>query len=345
MIFKRRGRERFLDAVTGFEAALRQQDSAAAERGLRQLHRHYGRAGAQELATGAARLAGALADVPPGPRGTVAVVIGACVERGADPRACAPAVLDRLEDAVRAAGEFCERWTGSGDDDLPEPEDPGPDEKVIERTGFEQAMAWWSLPQWEMASVAMLSHAAVRTGLDPARRAALLTSVRAVEEASGHDFKCLKYALLVLDDEPLVVFDRPSGTGYALRMSGIGDTFQLHTLLAHRLVGGGHLPGSAPAPQEVAVCRDAPGQVPTRGAFNLVAPDGSWIWNEGTPSDIPVVDGSRLLVLDPPPYDRGWPAGRFFPGMTGDLVLERVLTAEETAQWSAHVEPAKELDN
>ncbi|MFE5938782.1 hypothetical protein ACFQ69_25890 [Streptomyces sp. NPDC056470] len=45
------------------------------------------------------------------------------------------------------------------------------------------------------------------------------------------------------------------------------------------------------------------------------------------------MSGSKPLwvVLDPPPYERSWPAGRFFPGMTGELVLERVLPATEAA--------------
>lgn len=43
----------------------------------------------------------------------------------------------------------------------------------------------------------------------------------------------------------------------------------------------------------------------------------------------------------PPPYRRGWPAGRFFPGLHGDLVLERVLGAEETAGWFNKVAPTK----
>jgi arginine/lysine/ornithine decarboxylase len=124
-------------------------------------------------------------------------------------------------------------------------------------------------------------------------------------------------------------------------MSGLADNFQLHTLLADALVGGGHIEGRAPSAEEVAVCRDAPGQVPTTGSFNLVTPGGEWVWNEGTPADIPVVDGVRLLVLDPPPYERGWPAGRFFPGMTGALVLERVLDARETRGWLEHCAPAK----
>ncbi len=87
--------------------------------------------------------------------------------------------------------------------------------------------------------------------------------------------------------------------------------------------------------REAAVCRDRPGQVDTTGSFNLVTPSGAWVWNEGTPSDIPVVDGVRLLVLDPPPYERSWPAGRFFPHMTGDLVLERVLGEEEAGRLLA----------
>ncbi|MEW2130995.1 hypothetical protein [Streptomyces sp. NPDC005435] len=132
-----------------------------------------------------------------------------------------------------------------------------------------------------------------------------------------------------------MVLHRPTGTGYALRMSGIGDNFQLHTLLADVLIGGGHVSGEAPSAEEAAVCRDRPGQVPTTGAFNLVTPGGEWVWNEGTPSDIPVVDGVRLLVLDPPAYARSRPAGRFFPHMTGDLVLGRVLGAEEAGRLLA----------
>jgi len=156
--------------------------------------------------------------------------------------------------------------------------------------------------------------------------------------------RCLVYSLLVLDEEPLIALHRPSGSGFALRMRGIGDNFQLHTLLGGVLIGGGHLPGEAPSAEAVALCRDrnvAPQDRPdTVGSFNLVAPDGTWIWNEGTPSDIPLVAGARLLVLDTPPYRRGWQAGRFFPGMPADLALERVLEPSEAADWLARTSPA-----
>ncbi|MFI5803129.1 hypothetical protein [Streptomyces sp. NPDC051561] len=158
-------------------------------------------------------------------------------------------------------------------------------------------------------------------------------------ENGGPSLKGLRHALRVLDAEPLVVLHRETGAGFLVRIGGIGDNFQLHTLLADALVGGGHLPGRPPSPDAVAVCRDAEGQVLTQGSFNLLGADGAWIWNEGDPADIPPVRGTRVLALDPEPYTRSWPAGRYFPGMSGDLVLERVLGREESQGWFAHVSP------
>lgn len=341
MIFGSQQQERFVEAVGRFEAAVREQEPDGAERAFHEMYRDFQDAAPQEVAQAAPRLAALLPEVPPGPRATIAVIVGACVERGADPGPCAPYIFVELAEALADVGEFCERWAETGGGDFPDPEPGEADPAIFERVAPEAALAWLSMPQWEMASLAMLNHPGVRTALDGSLRARLLRAVRAVAEASGHEFKCLTYALLVLDDEPLVVLHRPTGTGYRMRMSGIGDNFQLHTLLADVLVGGGHVPGRAPSPQEAAVCRDAPGQVHTVGAFNLVTSGGEWVWNEGTPTDIPVVDGVRLLVLDPPPYERSWPSGRFFPHMTGDLVLERVLDAAETRYWLEGCAPPK----
>jgi hypothetical protein len=80
----------------------------------------------------------------------------------------------------------------------------------------------------------------------------------------------------------------------------------------------------------------------TGGPFNLVAPDGTWIWNEGTPSDIPVIGKVRVLVLDPPQYERTWSAGRFFPGIPAGLTLVRTLTPDEVELWFEHVGAASE---
>lgn len=333
MIFRRAG---LSAALEKFAAAVRVGDTKGMRKNFDPLLRSVEDAPEVERAQAGPQLAELLPAVPLGPRGVVGVMIGACVEGGADPAVCAPAVLTELRSALEASVTFAEKWEATGGGELPTPDDAVTPE-IEQRVGAEPVLHWWSLPQWEMATTAMLSHRSVRDSVH--NRAELLGLASELSDAGHSGLQCLNHALQVLDDEPLVVLDRPSGTGYRLRMTGIGDNFQLHTLLADVLIGGGHLSGDAPTADAVAVCRNVAGQAPTKGAFNLVAPDGEWVWNEGSPADIPVVDGVRLLVLDPPPYERGWPAGRFFPGMAADLVLERVLDETETATWRTHVKP------
>ncbi|MEW1611624.1 MULTISPECIES: hypothetical protein [unclassified Streptomyces] len=339
MIFGKAG---FGGAVADFEAAVVAQDAKRSGKAFVRLQETFGQAKEAELLDGGPRLAAVLEQVPPGPRAVVAVLVGACVERGADAERCAPGVLAGLRAAVEGAAAFAEAWAATGGGAFPVPDGEEPGEEIVGRTGSEAAVGWWTLPQWETAAVALLNHRVVR-GLAGTGRSELLRLLAAVEQASGRQFTSLGYALQVLDQEPLVALHRPSGTGYALRFFGIGDNFQLHTLLADALVGGGHVQGYAPSSQEAAVCRETPGQVDTEGSFDLTAPDGGRLWNEGTPVDIPVVDGVRLLVLDEPSYRRSWFAGRFFPGMRGDVILERTLEPEETARWFAQVSPAKDL--
>ncbi|WP_299530693.1 hypothetical protein [uncultured Streptomyces sp.] len=339
------GKNRFDAAVADFEAAVLGRDARRSRKAFDRLQETFGQAAETELVEGAPRLAAVLPDVPPGPRAVVAVLVGGCVERGADAARCAPGVFAGLREALAAAEEFAAKRAAGGGDfaaAFPAPDGDGPDGESVAVAGEEAALGWWTLPDWERACVALLNDPGVRAALPD--KGELLERVGRLEAESGHAFPFLTHALRVLDDEPLVVLHRPSRTGYALRMSGLGDTFQLHTLLADALVGGGHLDGRVPSPQEAAVCRDKQGEVPTVGAFNLVAPDGSWLGNEGTPQDIPVVDGVRLLVLDPPPYERTWPAGRLLPGMRGELVLERPLEPEEADRWFAHVDPPRTPD-
>ncbi|PVC96143.1 hypothetical protein DBP19_07195 [Streptomyces sp. CS090A] len=340
MIFSKAG---FGGAVADFEAAVVAQDAKRSGKAFVRLQETFGQAKEADLLDGGPRLAAVLEQVPPGPRAVVAVLVGACVERGADAERCAPGVRTGLRAALEAAAAFAEAWAATGGGPFPVPDAGEPGEEIVERTGFDAAVGWWTLPQWEMAAVALLNHRAVRAGVGGGDRDGLLRLLTAVEQASGRQFRSLGHALRVLDDEPLVALHRTSGTGYALRFFGIGDNFQLHTLLADALIGGGHVEGHAPSPHEVAVCRETPGQVDTVGSFDLTAPDGGRLWNEGAPADIPMVDGVRLLVLDEPSYRRSWPAGRFFPGMRGDVILERALGPEETERWFAHVSPAKEL--
>jgi hypothetical protein len=180
-------------------------------------------------------------------------------------------------------------------------------------------------------------------------------------EALGIDLDCSREMLSLLDDEEIVVLRPALQRGFIIRIAGIGINFQLHTLLEDALIGdvdAGWLPGERPAPEVVAVSRDAPITDPDNlphayGAFNLwnwtglradgTVPDpktegqatgsGHWIWNEGIPADIVPFRGTRVILIGPAPYPRGWDAGRFFPSMAGELEVLRVLSQDDACDW------------
>jgi hypothetical protein len=355
VIFKKRNKDAGLAAaVTELEQGVTQRDAERTERAFGAALKALQTSPRTEVAPYGTRLAALIPDFPPvGPRHMLAMMAGYCVEQGTDPAACAVPILTAVHEALADAREFARRWRAADSEaELPQPDEQAVDEAMLSRLGGDEyealrlALAWCSLERWQPPALAVLCRSM------PVRRefatAELVELARAVAKLEQHDLKCLVYALEVVDDEPLVVLHRPSGTGYELRISGIGDNFQLHTLLAHTLIGGGHLPGEAPGERVVELSLDAAfspdadfGDLHATGAFNLVAPDGTWIWNEGNPSDIPVVDGRRLLVLDPPPYQRSWNVGRFFPMMKASISLTRVLPAEEAQAWFRQVSPAK----
>ncbi|MFG3050915.1 hypothetical protein ACGFZP_08165 [Kitasatospora sp. NPDC048239] len=342
------------DALADLEAALEAADGERLSTALQQFGSRLGPAGPQESAAVGPALAALLPAVPPFPRAHLAMMVGACVERGADPVACSGPVLAGLREALSGALRLLDRWKETGGGRLPDPDEESPaqahqrieDPEQLDEWNAHRAVAgWWTLHLWQMASFAVYSHAAVRTSARASGVTDVLLELVGRYRAEQHDLKGLAYLAQTLDDEPLLVLDRPTGTGYRLRMDGLADNFQLHTLLADLLIGGGHLPGTAPDPEVVALSRteqvDGNRRLIAQGSFNLVAPDGSWIWNEGTPGDIPVVDGIRTLVLDPQPYERSWSAGRFIQEVSGDLRLERVLTTAEAATALAAVAAAQ----
>ena len=89
-----------------------------------------------------------------------------------------------------------------------------------------------------------------------------------------------------------------------------------------------------------------------RGVFNLwswhgLKSDGTlrdamsgsahWIWNEGVPADIPTFEGTRFVLLGPPPYVRWWNSGRRFPALPGELSVETILTPTEVREVLARL--------
>jgi hypothetical protein len=337
----------FLSWVAAFQRAVRAHDDHAVQQGLNRLRSGFRQASVEDIDVAAGLLADVLPDVPPGPDAIVAVLIGACVERGANPIVCAQPILERGRVATRAALDFCARWPLEEGESYPEQAGESAPAEIYEPLGGiddpdarAAVVGWWTVPMWQSAVAAVLSTKEVRKKVLPDDD--FFWNARDLAMTSGVG-TFMAQALAILDDARLVAIHRPTLEGFEFTMSGVADNFQLHTLLAGRLVTPGHVPGIAPSPEAFAVCLAAPGsayEYDGTGSFNLVAPDGTWIWNEGWPCDIPIVENTRLLILDPPPYDRSWHAVRAFLGMPAQLNLERRISEDAVKRKMAHVQPA-----
>ncbi|MEV6115900.1 hypothetical protein AB0L59_26175 [Streptomyces sp. NPDC052109] len=351
MIFKRKREATDLTAtVSELEEAVAARDGERTGRAFTAVMNAVQSASDAERVVAGPRLAALIPAFPPtGPRPMLAMAAGFCVERGADPAGCAQPILGGVHQDLIDALEFARRWTSTraAEKELPEPDEKIIDDAMLARLGGDRheaarlALAWCTVEEWQPPALAVLCRS---TEVRRRHASEILPICRDLAALERHDLKCLAYALAVLNDEPLVVLHRPTGTGFEIRISGIGDNFQLHTLLAHVLVGGGQVPGTPPSAESVRLATDpepAQGRTQTiaTGAFELLTADGEQIWNEGLPDDIPVVEGRRLLVLDEPTYRRSWNADRFFPHLPGTAELTRVLTADETRAWFARTSP------
>ncbi|HEX7163081.1 MAG TPA: hypothetical protein VF223_17840 [Trebonia sp.] len=307
-----------------------------------------------------ARLAGVLTTIEVGLGPDLARMVGAMSDFGPMPRELLPVLVRRATEVMDLAARFAATY---GDDDLPSSEDPALYQQAVTRlretlgsgtpapgpslpadpdaAARALAVAWFTCNGWVQPVLYLSQRKDVRASLP--ERARLLAATQSVADHVGTAHWLLGL-LLVVDDEPLIVLHRQTGRGYRVTISGIGDNFQLHTLLAANLIGDesrGLLPGKRPTPAEVAAASDGDLTPPKgiNGNFNLVDAYGAWIWNEGRPADIPHLDGIRIVVLDPPPYQRSWNAGRAYPLMRPIVTVNEILPAAEAASWLSKVKP------
>ncbi len=292
-------------------------------------------------------LADVLADVPVLYGSGFAALAGGMVGTNGNPLPVLDVLVDRacgvMEDAITFVRGYRE-WIGP----LPTREADRYDE-VADR--FEQVSAdrvegprrrvaaWWVGREWVQPILFLCQRSDVRRALP--QRARLTSAVEGLLDEFPDIAPWLLGLLRVLDDEGLVVLHRESGRGFWATISGVADNFQLHTLLAARLLAppkrglfsrsSGLIPGAGPTPAMVAAADGTGDPQPAggiTGQFNLVDAHGQWIWNEGRPDEIPEVAGHRVVVLDPPPYERSWNAGRAYPLMVADVVVEPMSPAD-----------------
>ena len=298
------------------------------------------------------------------PAAIIALGCGALIEQGADPAIASAAILERTQEALQQAPAFglaCQNEAGRH----PGESDPQDIEACVNQYGQqliqempEEARAWFALQPICTAALAVLMrlpYMRASISQDPTFLAALAEC-----PATYSSIDCVRDVLAVLDQEEVIVLHPALQRGYHIRISGIGTNFQLHTLLADALIGDptqGWLPGKRPDLRVAAAAKNGPFPMPgeddsdfpsAEGAFNLWKWQGlqlggtlregqrnsqHWIWNEGKPGDIALFEGRRVILLGPPPYARWWNAGRFFPGMHGELEVLEHLSQTQVQEW------------
>ena len=276
--------------------------------------------------------------------GFVALCCGGLVERGAEPDIAREVIVQRLRAILPDAAAFAAAALELNAAQSTTDEDADPAAIVDELASqvaqqhSTLAWAWTGLDLFGRAAIAMLGRS--KLGRQAARGDALLVSGLARLAPVQPLADWLAQLLAILDDEEILVLHPGLGRGYRVRISGIVDNFQLHTLLAGALIGDpaqGWLPGQPAAPKILAAARGASPMA--RAVFNLVGWRGlnaagqlpasgdqsHWISGDGTPADIEPFEGLRVILLGTPPAARTWTAETRFPGLVAELqVLEQL---------------------
>lgn len=333
---------------------------------LQQILQQATRAPREDLDGALQRLEELVGSLPLLPAALIALGCGALVEYGGSPSAVIPVIFRRTGEALQRAASFvsaCKEAARAQPSQAAENEDA---EQCVETYGEqvsqrmpEEARAWSALPMLFRVALAILMGDARARQL--VRDNISFTTALKGFPVQNTDVVCIHKLLQILEHEVLIILHPGLRRGYRVRINGIGDNFQLHTLLADALIGDpthGWLPGERPDPIVVAAAKDGPcprtveenQTFPVaQGAFNLwnwqgLQADGtlptpgttqsrSWIWNEGTPADISLFEGSRVILLGPPPYARTWSAGRSFPSIAGQFDVLELLTPAQIEDW------------
>ncbi|MBQ1084647.1 hypothetical protein [Nocardiopsis sp. B62] len=307
----------------------------------------------EELAIALEALTPVLSDCEPhaGVAADLSVLAGALVESGAPAGQVGLEVLRQLGSYGQAAVAFIHAWEKTGGGALPAPNgvDEAEEKRVEQVLGDNAPLAavgWWTSLRYGLAAKAMLGDSGVRSAVraDPGALHELGQIVQALSTRLS-EFGEVGELLRMSEADRLLVLDRVSRRGFRVAFDGVSDNFQLHTLLADALIGkeGNRLPGTRPDPRWVAASVDAsvdPLADVVRGEWDLVGGDGTWVGNEACPGDVPLVDGERVLVLEPQSLLHSWRAGRRHPHITGSLSVLEELTPDEATAWWARTHPA-----
>jgi hypothetical protein len=140
----------------------------------------------------------------------------------------------------------------------------------------------------------------------------------------------------------LIVLHPPTGAGLKLRYENVARNFHLFSLL--QVAVGTRLPGGQhPDPKIAAAARGQTNDIHDCAWWHYGDPRsktaelGASIWGEGLLTEIPVINGSRVMLLWPPiMQSRSWNGGFFGPhleALPANVVVEEDLSFESAQEW------------
>ncbi|NUQ61738.1 MAG: hypothetical protein HUU20_04570 [Pirellulales bacterium] len=289
----------------------------------------------------------------------LALICGALVERGCDPLAMAAPLTTRLASLLESSAALANACS----ERIPEANEEQDRNEAFQRVRAEiaaimpkQNAAWVALEQFWRPAIAVFAASS------EARAAARLLRDWAAQISDYHEAgHWLRLILSVLDNEPVVVIEPERSLGILGRISGIVDNFQLNTLLMDVFPRSGLFSRSRVSQRVADVARGrGPQQTEdiVTSVWNLytwraIQPDltlpdpkdhassAFWIWNEGSPEDIPLFEGRRAVLLGPPSYPRSWQSQRTFGGLSAEVICEQSLKKDEVRHWLQRMLAAK----
>ena len=347
------------DETAALYAAARSADLPAFQHAVLDLWERVG-----EAADVLDRIVPLFAMVPPAVSGQLALGAVRAYRLGAPEGGLVEAVADGLRRALTDALAFADAWQKlagrntalpvSGDDSQGQfnhavvtlsRDRRWPRKAIAADEAARYAGAWFLLDDWMSAASGLLVLRDVRADLP--HRGELTGLVRRLD-ALRPDMFCLAGLLDVLDDEPLIVVHRDQRRAFRLSISGVGDNFQLHTLIADALSRDALIADIVPDPDWVAAATTGPPDAcdRTRALFQLTDGDGMAVPIDGRPALIPLHRGRRVVVMDPPAYGRSWDLGRTYEDMVPQVRLEEVLGPEDVGSVAGPIKrPGPQLSH
>ena len=317
-----------------------------------------GRAGLDEMIEASQEILSCINTKNPQINAITAITIGAMVENGMPPQKIEEPIMNEFINILKQAREFVNLVDERVPEDLEQEEAEGGywvDDKFVSQELAKElwiedsahVQAYQAMDQFICCAVTLLS-----TDLKLAEKYRTDEFSRLIY---FHDLNFIRMLLNVLTDEEVIVLHPATSQGYIIRISGISDNFQLHTLLADALAYDGEgpewgIPAVRPSKSVVAVVNGTGPQEsdePSTGIWNFYnwqallydkisdSEIDDWIWNEGIPADIEKWEGKRVIILGPPSYARTWNTGKSIPHLKPEIKIEKVLNRDEAGDLIA----------